>query len=246
MIWSRADLHVHTSRSDGRHSPGHIARTLVESELEVVAITDHDTIRGALEVEEALAGEGPEVVIGTEVTSSDGHILALFVDGDVQSGLSAARTVDAIHARGGLAVAAHPYSVTLGVGNLALTLHFDAVEVVNGSPLMNVANAVALRRLRGQSTALVGGSDAHVAGTLGTVSTLFAGRCAADLRAAILAGLTRPAVAWARHVGSLPAHVAWLAWLPLQRRMSGRLGFATELSGPTLPSPSSGEVPHVS
>lgn len=197
-----------------------------------MAITDHDTIRGALEVEEELAGEGPEVVIGTEVTSSDGHILALFVDRDVPSGLSAARTVDVIHPQGGLAVAAHPYSVTLGVGNLALTLDFDAVEVMNGSPLMNVANAVALRRLRGQSSALVGGSDAHVTSTLGTVCTLFTGRCAADLRAAMLAGLTRPAVAWARHVGSLPAHIAWLAWLPLQRRVTGRLGFGDRVVSP--------------
>src|SRR5438309_7374680 len=78
-LWSRADLHLHTSRSDGRHAPERLAAELLKGELAVVAVTDHDTVAGALEVEEALAGEGPEVVIGTEVSSVDGHILALFV-----------------------------------------------------------------------------------------------------------------------------------------------------------------------
>ena len=157
-------------------------------------------------------------MVGTEVSSADGHILALFVDDDVPRGLSAEATVAAIHDRGGLAVAAHPYSVSLGVGDLAAQLEFDAVEMVNGSPLMEVANARALRRLQGTVAAVVGCSDAHVAQAVGGVHTLFPGQTAADLRAALLAGTTRPALDRGRRLAALPAHTAWMAWLLFTRR----------------------------
>src|SRR5439155_7046400 len=98
--WSRADLHLHTTHSDGRHTPQRLATELLRSRLAVVAVTDHDTVAGALEVEERLAGYGPEIVVGTEVSSADGQILALFVDGDVPLGLSAEATVAGIHDRG--------------------------------------------------------------------------------------------------------------------------------------------------
>ncbi|HXM55210.1 MAG TPA: PHP domain-containing protein [Candidatus Dormibacteraeota bacterium] len=140
MSWSFADLHVHTTCSDGRPTPERLAERLLRSRLAVVAVTDHDTIEGALRVAEALAGRGPEIVIGTEVTTADGHLLGLFVARDVPAGRSAAATVAAIHEQGGLAVAAHPYSLALGVGVLAARLPFDAVEVRNGSPLMELAN----------------------------------------------------------------------------------------------------------
>ena len=216
--WSRADLHLHTTHSDGRHTPLRLAAELRRSRLSVVAVTDHDTVDGALEVEEKLGSDGPEIVIGTEVSSADGHILALFVDRDVPPGMSAGATIAAIHERGGLAVAAHPYSVSLGVGDLAAQLPFDAVEMVNGAPLMEMANARAVRRLSGTAAAGVGGSDAHVAQAVGGVHTVFLGETAADLRAALLAGTTRPALDRGRHLAALPAHTAWLTWLLFARR----------------------------
>jgi predicted metal-dependent phosphoesterase TrpH len=221
---SRADLHLHTARSDGQPSPVNLAARLLVSGLAVAAVTDHDTVAGALEVEDVLAGEGPEIVIGTEVSSADGHILALFVDRDIPRGLAAAATIAAIHDRGGLAVAAHPYSISKGVGDLMARLDFDAIEIVNGSPLMEVANvraaraARAARRLGRTATAAVGGSDAHVAQAVGGVRTVFPGDTAADLRAALLAGTTRPSIDRGRHLAALPAHTAWLAWLLLSRK----------------------------
>jgi predicted metal-dependent phosphoesterase TrpH len=210
MRWSRADLHMHTTCSDGRQTPEQLARHLVRSSLAVAAVTDHDTIDGALRVEEALAGDGPEIVIGSEVSSADGHVLALFISHDVPPGLSAGATIDAIHEHGGLAVAAHPYSLALGVGDLAAGLPFDGVEMVNGAPLMSLANARARARLAGIRRAAVGGSDAHVASAAGGVHTLFPGGGAADLRAALLARQTRPAVDRLTHLAAVPAHVGWL------------------------------------
>lgn len=217
MISRLADLHMHTTCSDGRPTPEELAERLLATCLAVVAVTDHDTIEGALRVEAALAGGGPEVVIGSEVSSADGHVLALFVERDVPPRRSAGWTIAAIHDQGGLAVAAHPYSALLGVGDLAGRLPFDGVEVLNGSPLMEVANARAVRRLGHHPTALVGGSDAHVATAVGSVRTVFPGSGAADLRAAILARLTRPAVDRLGHLAAWPGHLGWLAWNHVRR-----------------------------
>lgn len=224
MRWSLADLHVHTTCSDGRPTPEELAERLMRSRLAVVAVTDHDTIEGALRVEEALAGRGPEVVIGSEVSSADGHVLALFVAREVPSGLGAAATIAAIHEQGGLAVAAHPYSLALGVGDLARALPFDGIEVRNGSPLMELANARAGRRLRRAGAALVGGSDAHVAAAVGGVVTVFPGTGAADLRAAVVARLTRPASDMPARVAAWPNHLGWLARLALSGSGGQRSG----------------------
>jgi predicted metal-dependent phosphoesterase TrpH len=209
---------MHTTCSDGMHTPEQLARRLATSGLAVAAVTDHDTIEGALRVEETLDGLGPEIVVGSEVSSADGHVLALFVTRDVPAGLSAAATVAAIHEQGGVAVAAHPYSFALGVGDLIAGLQFDGVEVVNGSPFMELANARAAVRLPRRRIAALGGSDAHIAPAAGRVHTLFQGSTAADLRAAILAGTTRAAVDWPGQLAALPAHLGWLAWLQLRRR----------------------------
>src|SRR5204862_3617290 len=100
------------------------------------------------------------------------------------AGLSAAATIDAVHSQGGIAIAAHPYSFALGVGDLAARLPFDGIELVNGAPLMDVANARARARLARARPARLGGSDGHVAPAVGQVHTLFPGEGAASLRAA--------------------------------------------------------------
>jgi predicted metal-dependent phosphoesterase TrpH len=229
VTWSTADIHVHTTCSDGRPAPEELAAYLTHTRLAALAVTDHDTVEGALRVEDALAGAGPEVIIGSEVSSADGHVLALFVGRDVPPGRSAAWTIDAIHDQGGLAVAAHPFSLALGVGELAERLPFDAVELINGSPLMEVPNARSIRRLARRGVALTGGSDAHVAAAVGNVHTVFPGRCAADLRAAIVARLTRPAIDRLPHAAAWPGHLAWLTWLQLRRgvQRSGPVGTPT-------------------
>jgi len=224
---------MHTTCSDGRHTPERLAARLAASPLSVAAVTDHDTVEGALRVEAALAGAGPEIVIGSEVSSADGHVLALFICADVPAGLSARATIEAIHDQGGIAIAAHPYSLALGVGDLAGRLLFDAIELFNGAPLMDLANARARARLGGARPAKVGGSDAHVASAAGRVHTVFPGEGAAGLRAAILTRQTRPAVDWPGHLAMLPAHLAWLAWLTVSRGLSLRPQRSSPTGTPT-------------
>jgi predicted metal-dependent phosphoesterase TrpH len=179
-------------------------------------VTDHDTVEGALRVRDELRGEGPEIVVGAEVSTADGHLLAIYIEEDLPSGRSARQTVELIHERGGLAIAPHPYFPFWGLGDLSGRLALDGIEVANGTPLGELANHRARRRLGRSARALVGGSDSHVLAAVGHVHTLFPGRTAADLRVAIELGQTQSAFDWKRHVEIAPFLLGRAAWVMLR------------------------------
>uniref|UniRef100_UPI000AAC5AF8 PHP domain-containing protein n=1 Tax=Rhodothermus marinus TaxID=29549 RepID=UPI000AAC5AF8 len=82
----RADLHLHTSRSDGRLSPAELVRRAREAGLYCVAITDHDTIDGLEEARQAAARWAMVVIPGVElsvqVEEEEVHLLGYFFDPD--------------------------------------------------------------------------------------------------------------------------------------------------------------------
>ena len=196
----RADLHMHTTASDGWPSPQQLVDHASQIGLDVIAVTDHDTIEGALRAAEHAARRTKlHVVVGEEVSSRDGHIVALFIEKKIRPGMSAAATVHAIHDLGGLAVAVHPFWRTQrrtrsgrvhGVGWLAAELEFDAVEVENATPGFYVFNQLARRLNMGLGSAEVGGSDAHILDAIGRAYTEFSGKTPKALREAIEAGTT--------------------------------------------------------
>lgn len=198
-----ADLHIHTNYSDGWPTPAQLLRHVVNNtELDVIAVTDHDRIEGAFEAAElAAALTRPHVIVGEEVSSRDGHILGLFLEQRVRPGMTAAATIDAIHAQGGLAVAAHPFWRTAralrgrgtvhGVGWLAAELEFDAIEVENSTPGFYAFNVLAHRLQAGLRNAELGNSDAHILDAVGRAYTTFAGTTPDDLRRSIESGRTR-------------------------------------------------------
>jgi predicted metal-dependent phosphoesterase TrpH len=174
------------------------------TDLDVVAITDHDEVAGALEAVEVAASQqySFQVIPGLEVTTRDGHLLALFVERTIPMLRSLEYTVDAVHALGGLCVVPHPMSwLTLSVGRRRLLgLHandhegayLDGIETFNPTYAGRVAGERA-GRLNGELLGLAetGGSDAHCADLVGTGRTLFPGRTADDLRRAIVGRTTR-------------------------------------------------------
>ena len=195
----RADLHLHTCFSDGWPTPTDVLEHARQStRLDVIAITDHDTIQGALRAADLAAGlrDAPEVIVGEEVSSREGHIVGLFLERRVRPGMSAAATVHAIHEQGGIAIAAHPFWRTArqvqgrgrihGLGWRAAELDFDAIEVENSTPGFYLFNQMAHRLTEATGLAEVGNSDAHILDAIGRAYTSFCGRTAADLRAAIL------------------------------------------------------------
>jgi hypothetical protein len=217
---SRADLHMHTNCSDGWPSPvelvDHVSRS---SGLSVIAVTDHDTIEGALRASDRASKIGGrlEVIVGEEVSSRDGHIVGLFLERRVRPGMSAAATVHAIHDQGGLAVAVHPFWRTQrrvrggpvhGVGWLAAELDFDAIEVENATPGFYLFNQLARRMNTGVGAAELGGSDAHILDAVGRAYTEFHGRTAKALRTAITKGRTAAGRERYRAMG-LMRYAAW-------------------------------------
>jgi len=192
--WSKADLHIHSNHSDGLASIPEIMEYVAhKTDLAVIAITDHNTIEGALFARSLADKYDFEVVVGTEVSSRDGHILGLFVEEDVAPGMSPADTIQAIEEQGGVAIIAHPFSSKGVFGPLGRTAFaeavqegaFHALEVYNSLPFLVWANGVAAKLAGGNGIATTGGSDAHVIEAIGKGYTLFRGTSADQLRASI-------------------------------------------------------------
>lgn len=198
MSLSRADLHIHTTFSDGLLEPEDaINYAVTRTNLRVIAITDHNTLDGARQAYDYWyahreAFRQIEVIIGEEISTTDGHMLGLFLREPIPPHLTPAETVHAIHAQGGLAIAAHPFTHLLwfgdlkGIGRQIAELPLDGVEVLNSVPTELYANWItAAYNARTRRHTPIGGSDCHYLPMLGRTYTLFAGSTAMDLRTAI-------------------------------------------------------------
>jgi hypothetical protein len=202
MAVGKADLHIHTRVSDGLASvEATIDHIEFETDLDVVAITDHEDVDGGLRAREYALGQGytVEVVPGAEITTFQGHLLALFIEETPASFRSAERTIEAVHALGGIAVAPHPLSwLTRSLSERTLlrlaaepdpARHLDAIELANPSPA-GLRTRERAARLNAAALGLpaIGASDAHHLAHIGTGWCEFAGRSAQELRKALLKG----------------------------------------------------------
>lgn len=195
----RADLHIHTLASDGTAGVveilEHVERAGV---LDVVAITDHERIDAALAARE-IARERRhrvEVVVGEEITTLGGHLLALFIEERIPSLRSLRWTIAAIHDQGGLAIPAHPlvpYPLCAQAPVLERLLrdpdprhHPDGLETFNPTALGRPRHGRVVRFAAEHGLAAIGNSDAHTLEAIGSCWTTFPGRSAAELRQAIL------------------------------------------------------------
>ena len=103
------DLHCHTSASfDSLAKPGSVAAAAARRGITHLAITDHDRIDGALRVRDA-APDGLFVIVGEEVKTADGDLIALFLERAVAPGRSAMDTIAEVRAQGGLVGIPHPF-----------------------------------------------------------------------------------------------------------------------------------------
>lgn len=201
----RADLQVHTSAGDGMASARTIFRHVeATGHLDVVAVTDHDDVRGALVAREvwALGGYSFDFVPGIEVTTRSGHLLALWVEEQIPALRGLDETIERIHEAGGLAVIPHPFSMTTrSVGRRALETVLAQDRPETRPDGLEVANPVSVgwdcgeraRQLNAERWGLAetGGSDAHFVEMVGIAYTTFAGTTAVDLRRELEAGRTR-------------------------------------------------------
>lgn len=221
----KADMHLHTLYSDGTASVqavlDHVERS---TDLDVVAVTDHERIDGALRAREIhAAGDYHfELVVGEEITTRRGHVLALFISERIPALRPLRETLERIHDQGGVAVAAHPMApLTPSLGTRSLLAahrapdarhHLDAIELMNPSTAGR-ARRRARERLNADvlGLATVGNSDAHVLEGIGSAWTWFPGVTASDYRAAIDARATRPDGAFWSHLHNVSVYRRQLA-----------------------------------
>jgi predicted metal-dependent phosphoesterase TrpH len=198
----RADLHIHTLASDGTAGVvdilDHVERN---TELDVIAITDHERIDAALAGRSIARDRGLriEVIVGEEVTTLGGHLLALWLEAPVKPFRTMRTTIAEIHDQGGIAIPAHPlvpYPLCAQGFMLRRLLadapryRPDAIEAFNPTTLGRPWHTRVVRFAQEHGLARVGNSDAHDLASIGIGYTTFMGRSGEDLRAAIRAGTT--------------------------------------------------------
>lgn len=189
-----ADLHLHTIYSyDGTATVPAVLRRAKEIGLNVIAITDHDEIAGALEGVKLASHYGVEVIPGSEITTAEGDLLALFIHEKIQPGLSLIETLLRVKDQGGVAIAAHPMAGGMGMKSLTPYSILKAlkhplagstligIETYNGSAIDRLSNHYAEIFANTLPIAHIGNSDAHTIDTLGFGATEFPGTTAADL-----------------------------------------------------------------
>lgn len=199
----RADLHIHTTASDGIDDVVAIVeRAADRDDLDLIAITDHDRIDAALAGRSIARDRGLaiDVIIGEEVTTLGGHLLALFIERPIRPYRSLGRTIAAVHEAGGLAIPAHPlvpyplcaqgWVLRRLLDDADDAVRPDALETFNPTALGRPWHDRVVRFADEQHLAHIGNSDAHALEAVGSCWTTFPGRSAADLRAAIAAGTT--------------------------------------------------------
>lgn len=103
------DLHCHTGASfDSLSDPKAVVQAAARRGLTHLAITDHDLIDGALRARDA-APVGLTVIVGEEIRTSDGDLVAVFLERAVAPHRPAVETIAEVREQGGLVGIPHPF-----------------------------------------------------------------------------------------------------------------------------------------
>lgn len=221
-----ADLHIHTIYSpDGTGTVRAVLKRAAEVGLDVIAITDHDEIRAALEGANLAPAYGLHVIPGCEVSTAEGHLLALFIHRCPPAGLSLSDTVRWVRDQGGLCVIPHPghgyqglrfQAIQRALSDPEIAPFLVGIEVFNASLFRPRQNHIAMATVQrmGLPLALVSNSDAHMVQMIGSAATHFPGRTPEDLREALINRRTEVALAQSRFPPAL--FLKWMAHLALR------------------------------
>lgn len=158
----KIDTHIHSKYSKDSIMPlEDIIKYARIENLKAVAISDHDEIK-AIEAIKNVEHEGIIVIPAEEVSSSEGHIVALGITDYIKPLQTPQETIDAIHDNAGIAIAAHPYCFyRSGVGSMVTELDIDAIETLNSRFILGISNYRAKKTSEKYDFPAVGASDAH-------------------------------------------------------------------------------------
>lgn len=189
----RIDLHTHSEASrDGGISPEQYAKLLESETLDIIAITDHDRIDFAVGLQKALGSD--YIIIGEEISTTDGEIIGLYLTEAVAPGMSAQDTVDAIHAQNGLVYIPHPFEkVRKGMQPTELqhiAEQVDILEAVNGRALTQKYHAESYTWAAKHGVEVAASSDAHGIKGVGKTYTTLQNRPTKETLVSELGGAT--------------------------------------------------------
>jgi hypothetical protein len=170
------ELHSHSALShDGRDPVDLLVEQAAAVGLDALAVTDHDEIDASIEAAEQAADHGLIGIVGMEVSSAAGHILAFGIEELIPPGLGYDETLERIHDQGGIAVIPHPFQKSRhGVAphvtedQLASA---DAIEVYNSRLFTGRSNRQAERFAIERGLPMTAGSDAHISELVGQAIT---------------------------------------------------------------------------
>jgi predicted metal-dependent phosphoesterase TrpH len=197
-----ADLHIHSTFSDGVATIEAILyHASANTDLDVIAITDHDTLAGALLALRLADDFRIDVIPGMEISTADGDMLALFITEPVAAGMTFVDTARRVREIGGLPIAPHPFDILANGAGARLLRSIQqehpgllaGIEVINGSLLTPIGNHRAEKLRWELGLPGVGGSDAHMLEDIGVARTMFPGHTAGELRTALESGHVSPA-----------------------------------------------------
>lgn len=159
----KIDLHTHSLFSkDGALTAENYRRALVEKRLDFIAITDHNTTDFARQLHEEF---GEHIIVGEEITTTEGEIIGLFMTETVPPNLSAREAVRRLKAQGALVYVPHPFeTVRSGISEATLQkiiADVDIIEVHNGRAVFQNRSELAKEwSIRAQKPGAAS-SDAH-------------------------------------------------------------------------------------
>jgi predicted metal-dependent phosphoesterase TrpH len=167
----KADLHVHTCYSkDSTSSLDKIVQYCLDTGINCLAVTDHDTISGALEMKRIAPFK---VIVGEEVLTTCGEIIGLFLTEEIPPHLPPEETVARIKAQGGLVCIPHPFDRFRPHSRLRrdalerIMPDIDLIEIYNSRTFLQRDSLRALQFARSHGLPCTVGSDAHVIGEIG-------------------------------------------------------------------------------
>ena len=165
-------IHVHTNHSAcSESSVDGIAAYCRSHKIEAIGITDHNSVDGALELQEA--APDIKVIIGEEVSTRQGEVVGLFLKETIPASLDLRETCERIKEQGGLVYVPHPFDkfkvhrVRSNYLTSILDL-VDIIEVFNGKISLNIYNARALAYAQRTGKTGAVGSDSHYIKSIGS------------------------------------------------------------------------------
>lgn len=218
-MWN-VELHCHTYRSgDSLADPRRLLEICRRRGIDRLAITDHNTIRGA---REAAALDPQRVIVGEEIQTTEGELLAYFLTDEVPPGLSPRETIERLRRQGAVISVSHPFDALRSGSWQEQALRrilprVDGVEIFNARTMSDTPNLRAARLAAEAGLPGLAGSDAHAPFEVGRgLTRLPAFEDADGFRAALASArlVTRRSPWWVHLVSRYAVWRKRLGWRP--------------------------------